>query len=731
MAREKNKTGVFKIKPAARHILTIGRDLIKDNATALLELVKNSYDADATQVTIEFSSVKSRRGAGIKISVQDNGLGMNYQTVTTVWMVPSTLYKQQKEFLSEIKQRPLQGRKGIGRYAASILGDELHLKTTQEREVTTLSIYWKDFEEKEYLDDIEISINRGKTSDPAGTCIEIIGSTDKLREWDKPQIESFIKELRRLISPIHEKDIKTDFEIKLLFKDFPVDAYKNETITIEPFPILEVFDYRISGEVSGTGEANLVFENGTAGTVSEKFKIHILLDDGAKYCGKLSVDFKIYDKDADSIENLIEKIGDRTNGSKSGEKLSKNEARSLLKQICGIAVYRGGFRIRPHGDPGYDWLQLDRRRVQKPGVRVGSDRVSGFIEIEPEERSCLEEKASRDGLKENKYFLGLTQIATRILLEAENKRYQFKLKTGQENSQRNLIRKLENLFDFSDVTQSIEKKLADHEMPKSERKKIVGLIDARVEESNKVVEDVKRIIAIYQGQATLGKIVRVVLHEGRNPLSYFQNQIPVIKKWVDELKTEFNKNLLNQLVDRLDAIKRQAELLINLFRKISPLAAQRKANPATFYLKKNLEEIIDIFSQEFKEKKIKIRLDCDPDIQVTAWPEDISQTIVNLLDNSLYWLAQNKNSARKVTITGTIMGDTFQLTYKDNGPGIEKKFIRDELIFEPGFTTKPDGTGLGLAIAGEAMERSGGKLTAVYSESGAHFEIDFPLQSKK
>jgi signal transduction histidine kinase len=731
MITNTKKTDVFKIKPAARHILTIGRDLIKDNATALLELIKNSYDADATHVSIEFSRTNKGKNASIKISVSDNGHGMSYKTVTTVWMVPSTFYKHGK-LVSEEKKRPLQGRKGIGRYAASILGNGFRLETTKKGETTTLFINWEDFENKKYLEDIEISIDREKTGKSPGTYIEITGNSDKLLEWDKTQIEDFIKDLRRLISPIYEKEIKTDFEIELIFKDFPIETYENETIDIKPFPILEAFDYRISGEISGSGQAKLLFENGTAGNINEKIPIfNIPLEDGAKYCGRLKVDFKVYDRDTDSINNLIKKIRERGDSSETSEKLSRIEARKLLDEISGIAVYRGGFRVRPHGDPGYDWLELDRRRVQKPGVRVGSDRVSGFVEIEPEEESHLEEKANREGLKENKYFLGLKQAAISVLLQAEIRRYQFKIKTGQERSQRNLTEKLDSLFDFSDVTQTINKELTDRDVPESERKKIVGLIDARVEESNKVIEDVKRIIAIYQGQATIGKIVKVVLHEGRNPLSYFQNEIPVMGKWIEELKKKFNKKLLNQLVDRLGAVKRQAESLVSLFRKISPLAARRKANPAILHLKKNLEEIIDIFSYEFKKEKIKVTLDCDPDIQITAWAEDVSQTVINLLDNSLYWLSNSKNRVKEITITGAAMGEMFRLTYKDNGPGIEEKFIRDEVIFEPGFTTKPNGTGLGLAIAGEAMERSGGKLAAVYSESGAHFEIDLPLKTEE
>jgi signal transduction histidine kinase len=731
MAKKESKKGnLFRIKPAARHILTIGSGLVKDSDTALLELVKNSYDADATGVSIDFSTTQEGKAPGIKIAVRDDGHGMSYETVTGVWMVPSTHFKQEKK-TSEKKHRALQGRKGIGRYAASILGNQLRLETTRDGVTTVAALDWNEFEKKEYLDEVEIEIDQEKTGATSGTLIEVTGDSIKLAEWDPKEIERFVRDLRRLMSPVHEKDPGVDFHITLSFKDFPADGYENKTLTIEPFPVLDVFDYRISGTVSSKGVADLLFENGIQASTKEKISFGVLLDDGALHCGNLKVDFKLYDRDTESIDNLISKLADKAQNPSDGEKLTRSEAKTLLNDISGIAVYRSGFRIRPHGDPGYDWLELDRRRVQRPGLRVGSERVSGYMEIEPEETSHLEEKSNREGLKENRYYEGLRQTAKAILLEAENRRYAFKLKTGKERSKRNLGEKLENLFDFSDVASSIEEQLAEKDVPAAERKRIVGMIDAKVEESNRVIEDVKQIIAIYQGQATLGKIVKVVLHEGRNPLSYFQNQIPVMEKWIEELKTKFNQTLLNQFIDRLGTIKSQAESLVSLFNKISPLAAKRRSSPSTINVKKNLEEIGEVFVFELKEKKVTLAIACDDDIKVTAWPEDFSQTFINLLDNSLYWLGVKEKAGARIDVSVTSSDNVVRIDFSDNGPGIEEKYIKEELIFEPGFSTKPDGTGLGLAIAGEAMERSAGKLTAIYSDTGAHFEIELPAVSQE
>lgn len=111
-------TAVCHIRPAGRHILTIGRELIANASTALLELVKNSYDADASEVSI---SIEAKHSKSIRVSVQDNGHGMTRQTVVDKWMVPSTGDKLNRKVSP--KGRVLQGRKGIGRFASAILGN--------------------------------------------------------------------------------------------------------------------------------------------------------------------------------------------------------------------------------------------------------------------------------------------------------------------------------------------------------------------------------------------------------------------------------------------------------------------------------------------------------------------------------------------------------------------------------------------------------------------------------
>ena len=158
-----SKTGAHKIRPAGRLILTIGRDLIQDPYAAVVELVKNAYDADSPVVNIEFSRV--RQQGGYSITISDHGHGMTRADVINKWMVPSTSDKLNRR--KSPSGRVMQGRKGVGRYAASVLGRDLYLETvSSEGEKTEVYIDWSDFENSKYLDDIQILIESSPSSRP-------------------------------------------------------------------------------------------------------------------------------------------------------------------------------------------------------------------------------------------------------------------------------------------------------------------------------------------------------------------------------------------------------------------------------------------------------------------------------------------------------------------------------------------------------------------------------------
>ena len=255
----------YKIRPAGRHLLTIGRDLIQDSYAAIVELVKNAYDADSKSVEIHFKATEkpSENISGnpekrIEITVRDYGHGMSQDTVINKWMVPSTPDKLERRTSPD--GRIMQGRKGIGRYAASMLGSTLLLETvSKDSEKTTVLVNWHDFETSKYLDDVEILVESHSTKEPHGTTLTIEGGQDYYKEWDKNQFIKLNFELKKLISPVQNLMDETaqGFQIHLEISGFPDFEDKRETIV--PYPIFDLFDYKISGKIESNGKGTLTY----------------------------------------------------------------------------------------------------------------------------------------------------------------------------------------------------------------------------------------------------------------------------------------------------------------------------------------------------------------------------------------------------------------------------------------------------------------------------------------
>lgn len=203
-------------EPTGRLIMSIGKDLIKDLPGALVELVKNSYDADATYVKIIY--IKNEND--LKIVVEDDGHGMSQETVLKAWMVPSTDYKLKNR--KSPKGRVYQGRKGLGRYAVSLLGNKLQLITIRDGVKTTAKFDWEEFNSEKKLSDIPILVETDETTDANGTKLIITNENgnnlaEEISEVDSEKVE---KELSKLLSNIK------DFKILVSYDNFYSDNKK-------------------------------------------------------------------------------------------------------------------------------------------------------------------------------------------------------------------------------------------------------------------------------------------------------------------------------------------------------------------------------------------------------------------------------------------------------------------------------------------------------------------------
>ena len=380
--------------------------------------------------------------------------------------------------------------------------------------------------------------------------------------------------------------------------------------------------------------------------------------------------------------------------------------------------------FRPLGDADFDWLKLNERRVQNPSLRIGSNQVIGYVQIQPEEQSGLIEKSARDGLRENAAFNRLKEITMGVIAKLEERRFDYRKKAGLGRSRIRPGEDLELLFSFELLKSDIRTQLTEIGAPAKISDRVIEIIGKDEENRNKIAHEIRHAVAIYQGQATLGKIINVILHEGRQPLSYFRNQIPNLRHWHDLLQKTGDSEALEKILPLVDGIGENAEIFVKLFGRLDPLAAGNRAAKKKLKLKKALQDAVAIFEKEMKSCKATYEVTGANNFSFPCWPQDIYAIFTNLIDNSLYWMRGKKISERKITVElVTEDGSLLHVDYRDTGPGIEPALIASAAIFEPQFSTKPYGTGLGLAIAGEAAARNGLELKAFESDEGAWFRL--------
>ena len=276
----------------------------------------------------------------------------------------------------------------------------------------------------------------------------------------------------------------------------------------------------------------------------------------------------------------------------------------------------------------------------------------------------------------------------------------------------------------------MQSRLSGSDVEQGTAEDIIEMIRRDEEDKNRIASDIRTAVAIYQGQATLGKIINVILHEGRRPLNYFRNEIPNLRYWHKAFLETREDEKLSKVVSIGDGIGSNAEVFVRLFGRLDPLAAGKRSRKTLLNLRKTILGAMSVFSSEMESQNVETCVGCPANFVLSAWSQDFYSILTNLLDNSLYWMNEKNSPERRILIDVATDGESLlHIDYRDTGPGIDASLIESEVIFEPQFSTKPSGTGLGLAIAGEAAARNGLELKAFETESGAWFRLQTTVEN--
>lgn len=686
-------------RPRARLMATLGHELISSDVVALAELVKNAYDADARHVVIEIAGSMVEDGAldpdSGSIRILDDGSGMTYDTVVNAWLEPATDYRTRE--LNTPSGRRVLGEKGVGRFATAKLGRRLELATrASSSEELYLDIDWSIFEADLYLDELAVDLER---RDPI--CFDIGGASDQLwyrsvfsrnrsslgptqnqgtmltitglrSRWTSELVRNAQLALERLISPLDdERDIQREFRIALLCpQDFGIAG------EVERPEILQRPHYRLYAEVDERGAATVLMEL-KDGSELQRDDVQLTTADETPQCGPLILSLNVWDRDRDSLLQITDNL---------------KGARADLDRACGVSVYRDGFRVLPYGEPDDDWLRLDMRRVQVPTRRLSNNQLIGYVLIGRDSNPGLRDQSNREGLMEGQPLSDLRSLILSLLTLVEAER--FKLRP------RRVPRKRPSLFDPVELTGLAE--IVRTRYPR----------DAQLqEEVSRVSEQIKErfsqvgeTLARYHRLATLGELIDMVVHDSAQPIATIRNSAAAGKDKVerspfDTIRPRLHVNRLTELFDRIEL---QGFRMREMIRRIEPLGGRRRGRPQKFQASEAIDNAVGLLHQSIQLAGIRVEVDAsDHDIALDG--TELQRVLINLLQNSIYWLKHVPRANRQIHISTTVSTDEHLiLVIEDSGPGVSPD-DRD-YIFDPYFSTKPDGVGLGLTIVGEIVK---------------------------
>lgn len=698
-------------KPKA-HILTLlGEELIKSPVMAIYELVKNSYDADAKKVDVYFKDVDDIEKAAIII--EDDGIGMTSEIVEDVWLEPGSDFRKpiNKLGVREISKSPIferipMGEKGVGRFAVHKLSTKILLisrpliieynkdktkvisKVLADYEIE-LFINWKDFSQSKHLSDIPIKwkIRKDKNSfrfkEKSGTYIHLSGLKET---WTKGMARDLKGHTISMLSP---KVSETSFKINLNFDnqwltDFPsASGILNES----PFKLYALVDenYNLTFEyefslknnpkigkriINDKVNSNL-FEKNIKGNIKPYLRKELEQKEYSKDVlenilhefdeaetipfGSLLFELNTFDLDSDSLRDYT---------------IQPQLIKKILKENSGIKVYKGDLRVFDYGEKGNDWLGIDLKRVQDPSW-FSNNLVIGYVYLDSEKSSSLVEKTNREGFVENKSFVLFKYVLDYILTQFQSERRKDRERWFRLN------KKETNIF-FNDKISFFKQILENADLDNTEKKK--QLLEEAESIERKYEED-KKILLIPAG---VGMTASVALHE-------IEKLVPRMEETVRS--TPLKKELIR---DQVEELKQYTEGIISVLRKggDQPVNVNECVNRAFSNYKLKFADRKIVYSIDIADSVDTIK--CDKRFFITV--------IMNLIDNSIYWLDTVYKDVKSIYLKAIRTNDSVIIIFADNGPGFKDDI--SELI-RPFFSRKSDGIGIGLYLVDTIMLKYG------------------------
>lgn len=704
----------------AAHIQRLGEQLVSKQETALSELIKNAYDADATRVTLDFTDHTS---AGGTLRIADDGTGMTEAVIRSSWMRISTNLKEE-EPRSPMYGRTRAGRKGIGRFSVQRLGRRLHFtsRPAGERVGYRVVFDWDEaFRPGVSLADVFSRMERfDKAPDEQGTTLEIVDLRDA---WSPAAIERVWKAVVLLQAPFPlallsnaTNAAATDPGFHVSINDV-TQARQSELFSIER-SFLDRSLARIEAHVDDNG-------HGFVRLRSDKLDIDEREECPRRYLttGAFAVESRYFIYDPSLLGGM-----------------SLSAATTMGRDFGGIRIYRNGFRVQPYGEPSDDWLALaydtGRRSLLVP---ANNNNFFGHVSVTSDGNPLLEETSSREGLIENEAFSELREF-TRWALEWAALRIAALRQRKQRAGERNFVSS--RLRPSAILDQMITRRHAGGNATASGGS--AGTDDEDLQQLAQVTRqyeaDVEAKIAAsieYEEMlrilASLGLSISVFGHEIKGTERAVFADLILLADAIEDLPESPIKQALAAQHADLD---RSVGRLFDIGGYIGTLMSRTESRELRDL---SVKGAIDRFTKQFAsymaKQDVVFDVDVDP-VELRTAPmhaAEFDSVLLNFLTNSIKSMKRAKVAHRSVRIEARRRGRHVALAFEDNGLGIDPE-IRDR-IFDPFFTTTMGeddgvagpGTGLGLKIVADVAESYGGEATVGTPSDGYTCRMEFTV----
>lgn len=730
----------------ARLVRELGERLVKEPEIALLELIKNSYDADATVCDLKAID-------GEEIIVFDDGHGMTLDEFTNGWMRIGTSSKE-KASVSPKYARSVSGEKGIGRFAVRYLGRQLELTSIAQdptrgfRTRLVANFDWPQFDQYEDLGKVKIpyKLYRASADEQLGLRLRITSLRKAARNLDLRRVRTASIEL---VSPYAS-----------LIRDAEQDEVRN---TQKPTTVDPGFSLLVQDDAQQAEDADVASAVLSHAVLRVKIKLRgdrLAVSLWRKGDRDDKPHSKIIDRFENSVGNLDADIRfyPRRKGTFTDLPLNGIRAESWVRENSGVAVFDGRFRVFPYGRQGDDWLGLsaDKARSERdpdsslakkhfpmtdevrrdtsqnymlrlpyPFQLVGAVRVRATRSKQlSDDETGLIPSADREGFIHNKTFEELKDVVrggVELIAFADRE-----LQHTLEEEERS-----ERLAKLHDETRQIISEIeANAGLRREDKNRIIKRVEAIDRSASDEAEYTRRREQSLEVMSLLGVVAGFMTHEFGVAIDHLQKSHQLVEK-LSKRQPELQEDAqrIKSSISSLEEFVTYSEGYIR-----GASTVPDKSYPVV----PRITQMTRIFGRYAEDRGIKIESTVDASTTAPRVPVSLYNGLVlNLFTNALKAVtARTGKGDRRIAFRAWNTSDEHFLEVSDTGVGIPNAMRKR--VFDPLFTTTDanrdplgSGMGLGLTLVKRGVEAFSGKVEVIDAPPGfaTCFRVRLPLDT--